>query len=83
MTDRSTESSGTQVPWNLADLWELTTDHYPDREALVDLQWLIAKGYRRYQPMRRDGRQRVTLASVPDSVSASRYAGKKNPREGP
>ncbi len=35
MTDQSTESSGTQVPWNLADLWELTTDHYPDREALV------------------------------------------------
>jgi hypothetical protein len=48
-----------------------------DREALVDLPWLIAKGYRRYQPTRRGGRLRVTLASVPDSESASRWKEKK------
>jgi hypothetical protein len=48
-----------------------------DREALVDLPWLIAKGYRRYQPRPRDGRLRVTLASVSDSESASRWTGEK------
>lgn len=34
-----------------------------DQEAPVDLSWLIAKGYRRYQPMGRGGRLRVTLVS--------------------
>ena len=48
-----------------------------DAAALVDLPWLIARGYRRYQPLPRNGRLRVTLASVPQSESASRWTRKK------
>ena len=48
-----------------------------DREPLVDQRWLIAKGFRRYQPMPRDGPLRSTSASVPDAESASRWRGKK------
>ena len=35
MNEQSTTAAASPVPWNLADLWELTTDQYPDREALV------------------------------------------------
>ncbi|MCB1028220.1 MAG: AMP-binding protein, partial [Microthrixaceae bacterium] len=35
MTENRLTTDASQVPWNLADLWELTTDRYPDREALV------------------------------------------------
>ncbi len=49
-----------------------------DAAALVDLPRLIERGYRRYQPLPRNGRLRVTLASVPQSESASRWTRKKS-----
>jgi hypothetical protein len=49
-----------------------------DAAALADLPWLVARGYRRYQPLPRNGRLRVTLASVPQSESASRWTRKKS-----
>jgi len=52
------------------------------QEALVDLEWLLANGHRRRSTGRRDGPLRVTLASVPDSESASRGPG-RDPRGPP
>lgn len=48
-----------------------------NHEVLVDLEWLLANGHRRRHTWRRDDHQRVTLASVPDSQSASRWVGKE------
>ncbi len=47
-----------------------------DHEALVDLEWVLAKGHRQRRAWRRDGLL-VTMASVPDSQSASRWTGKE------
>ena len=56
----------------------------PERELeeLVIQEWLLARENRGYQRIRPGDIMRVSLASVHDSVSASRHPGKK-PRDGP
>lgn len=53
-----------------------------DEEGLATLEWVLARGNRGYQHIRHHDILRVSIASVDDNVSASRYPGKK-PRDGP
>jgi len=53
-----------------------------DKEGLATLEWVLARGNRGYQHIRHHDILRVSIASVDDNVSASRYPGKK-PRDGP
>ena len=45
-------------------------------------EWLLGKNHRSYRRIRPDDILRVSMASVDDEVSASRWPGKK-PRDGP